>query len=41
VIIAGSVSNDEAQEIWPGRLGVSQAVHPDRRSAESEVLTEA
>ena len=34
VIIAGSVSDDEAQGDLPGRLGVPQAVHPDRQAAE-------
>ena len=34
VIIAGSVSNDEAQETVPGRLGVPAAVHPDRAAAQ-------
>ena len=33
VIIAGSVSDDEARETYPGRLGVAQAVHPDRPAA--------
>ena len=33
VIIAGSVSDDEAKEIVPGRLGVAAALHPDRAAA--------
>ena len=36
VIIAGSVSDDEAKETLPGRLGGAQAVHPDRPAAEDE-----
>ena len=31
VIIAGSVSDDEAQGDVSGRLGVAEALHPDRR----------
>ena len=34
VIIAGSVSDDAAKEKMPGRLGVPEAVHPDRSAAE-------
>ena len=33
VIIAGSVSNDEAKEIWPDGWESPEAVHPDRRPA--------
>ena len=33
VIIAGSVSDDAAREIYPDGLGVAQAVHPDRAAA--------
>ena len=33
VIIAGSVSNDEARELF-GELGGAEAVHPDRPAAE-------
>ena len=33
VIIAGSVSDDEAKEQLPGRLGLAEAVHPDRPAA--------
>ena len=39
VIIAGSVSNDEAQRDLAGRLGGAQAVHPDRRAAALNVFT--
>ena len=38
VIIAGSVSDDEAQGDLPGRLGVAEALHPDRPAAEFEVV---
>ena len=38
VIIAGSVSNDEAHDL-AGRLGGAQAVHPDRRAAALNVFT--
>ena len=34
VIIAGSVSDDAGEGAVPGRLGVPQAVHPDRPPAE-------
>ena len=33
VIIAGSVSDDEAKRDLPGRLGVAAALHPDRAAA--------
>ena len=33
VIIAGSVSNDQARELWPDGLGGAEAVHPDRARA--------
>ena len=33
VIIAGSVSNDEAKETYSGRLEGAEAVHPDRAAA--------
>ena len=33
VIIAGSVSDDEAREKYSGRLGGAQAVYPDREAA--------
>ena len=33
VIIAGSVSNDEAKEIYPDGWKAPQAVHPDRAAA--------
>ena len=33
VIIAGSVSDEEAKEDLPGRLEVAEAVHPDRAAA--------
>ena len=33
VIIAGSVSNDEAKEIWPDGWDRAEAVHPDRPAA--------
>ena len=36
VIIAGSVSNDEAKEIF-GELGGAEALHPDRPPAAVEV----
>ena len=32
VIIAGSVSDEQAEEV-PGRVGVAQALHPDRSAA--------
>ena len=38
VIIAGSVSDDQAKEL-AGRVGVAEAVHPDRPGARREVLT--
>ena len=41
VIIAGSVSDDEAKETLPGRLGVAAAVHPDRAPAELSSATGA
>ena len=34
VIIAGSVTDDEAQGDLPGRLGVAEALHPDRAAAD-------
>ena len=34
VIIAGSVNDDEATRDLPGRLGVAEALHPDRAAAE-------
>ena len=34
VIIAGSVSNDEAEEDLPGRVEGAQALHPDRAAAQ-------
>ena len=34
VVIAGSVSDDQAREIWPDGWDVAQAVHPDRAAAE-------
>ena len=34
VIIAGSVSDDAGEGAVPGRLGVAEAVHPDRSPAE-------
>ena len=34
VIIAGSVSDDEAKTIYPARLEVAEALHPDRAAAE-------
>ena len=37
VIIAGSVSDEDAKETVPGRLGVAEAVHPDRAAAELEL----
>ena len=33
VIIAGSVSDDARQGDLPGRLGVAEALHPDRAAA--------
>ena len=38
VIIAGSVSDDAGEGALAGRLGVAEAVHPDRPGARREVL---
>ena len=37
VIIAGSVSNDEAKETLPGRLEGAPALHPHRAAAELRI----
>ncbi len=37
VIIAGSVNNEQAKEIF-GELGVAEALHPDRAAAERQQL---
>ena len=37
VIIAGSVSDDQAKEIYPGRLGGAAALHPHRAAAVEQV----
>ncbi len=39
VIIAGSVSDDEAKTIYPAGLEVAEALHPDRAAAEVTVRT--
>ena len=33
VIIAGSVSDEAARELWPERVGGAEAVHPHRSAA--------
>ena len=33
VVIAGSVNDDQAKEMWPDGWDVAEAVHPDRQAA--------
>jgi hypothetical protein len=39
VVIAGSVSDDQAREIWPDGWDSPEAVHPDREAADRLSLT--